>query len=117
MGVLDAVWSPLSKFVDGGLHIVAKSLYEVADDEESGSVESCKPYVSALLFRTRRLTKRDAELTIVTVDSYAMVAPLLCDRSFFLLFSQPVYECDETFHLLRCWGNLADGWKFAGKAR
>ena len=55
----------------------------------------------------------DAELTIVTMDSYAMVAPLLCDRSFLLLLAQPVYECDETFHLLGCGGNLADSWKLA----
>lgn len=55
MGMLDAVRSPLSKFIDGGLHVVAKSFDKVADDEKACSVESCVPHVSALSFLTAQM--------------------------------------------------------------
>jgi hypothetical protein len=46
--------------------------------------------------------------------SDVMFAPALCNRSLFLLFSQTIYQCDETVNLITCWGDLADGGKLAG---
>jgi hypothetical protein len=42
MSMLYAVRSLLREFVDSGLHAVAKSFYEVAYDEESSPVKSCR---------------------------------------------------------------------------